>query len=81
VCVRRCGSAASRAINMSPTLRWACHCVVFEEINRKIAPTHSVILLMRVRVPLLTSTCVPFLWLHVSGGIEVYKWIAYLLIG
>jgi hypothetical protein len=27
---------------------------VFEEINRKIAPTHSVILLMRVRVPLLT---------------------------
>jgi hypothetical protein len=28
---------------------------VFEEINRKIAPTHSVILLMRVRVPLLTE--------------------------
>jgi hypothetical protein len=28
---------------------------VFEEINRKIAPTHSVILLMRVRVPLLTQ--------------------------
>jgi hypothetical protein len=28
---------------------------VFEEINRKIAPTHSVILLMRVRVPLLTT--------------------------
>jgi hypothetical protein len=27
---------------------------VFEEINRKIVSTHSVILLMRVRVPLLT---------------------------
>jgi hypothetical protein len=29
---------------------------VFEEINRKIAPTHSVILSMRVRVSLLTWT-------------------------
>jgi hypothetical protein len=40
---------------VSPTPLRVWHCVVFEEINRKIAPTHSVILLMRVRVPLLTG--------------------------